>query len=108
MADNVEQVDALVKEEKWITVTDIVDMLDINSGTAYFIVQEDLRYHKICGRWIPRQLPYKQPHMEMCMQFLQQYHERELFLQQIVTGDETWVHHYESASKYQSTEWKYT
>jgi hypothetical protein len=33
------------------------------------------------------------------MQFLQQYHEEgEAFLQQIVTGDKTWVHHYEPAS----------
>jgi hypothetical protein len=27
-------------------------------------------------------------------------------LKQIVTGNETWVHHFESASKYQSIEWK--
>jgi hypothetical protein len=32
--------------------------------------------------------------MEMHMQFLQQYCEGEAFLQQIVTGDETWMHHY--------------
>jgi hypothetical protein len=29
-------------------------------------------------------------------------------MQQIVTGNETWVHHYEPASKCQSMEWKYT
>jgi len=36
--------------------------------------------------------------MEMCMQFLQQNCEGETFLQQIVTGYETWVHHYKLAS----------
>jgi hypothetical protein len=36
------------------------------------------------------------------MQFLLQYHEEgEAFLQWIVTGDETWMHHYEPASKRQ-------
>jgi hypothetical protein len=39
------------------------------------------------------------------MQFLQQYHEGEAFLQRTVTGDETWVDHYEPASKHQSMEW---
>jgi len=29
------------------------------------------------------------------------------FLQQIVTGDETWIHHYEPESKRQSMQWKH-
>jgi hypothetical protein len=42
------------------------------------------------------------------MQFLWQFHEEgEAFLQQIVTGNETWVHHYEHASKHQRMKWKY-
>jgi predicted SprT family Zn-dependent metalloprotease len=42
------------------------------------------------------------------MQFLQQYYEEgEAFLQQIVRGDETWVHHYEPSSKHQSMKWKH-
>jgi hypothetical protein len=36
------------------------------------------------------------------LQFLQQYHERKAFLQQIITGDGTWMHHYEPANKCQS------
>jgi hypothetical protein len=40
---------------------------------------------------------HKQAHMEMCMQFLQQYHDGEIFLHQIVTGDKN-MYHYEPAS----------
>jgi hypothetical protein len=66
-------------------------------------------YIKICGWWVPKQLTdeQKQAHMEACMQFFQQCHEGKAFLQWIVTGDDTWVHQYEPASKYQSMEWKY-
>jgi hypothetical protein len=42
------------------------------------------------------------------MQFLQQYHEEEVFLQQTVTGTETWLQHNEPAGKHQSMEWKHT
>jgi len=28
-------------------------------------------------------------------------------MQSLVTGDETWVHHYEPPSKFQGMEWKY-
>ena len=30
------------------------------------------------------------------------------FLERMVTGDETWIHHYDPESKYQSMEWKHT
>jgi len=40
--------------------------------------------------------------MEIYVQLLQRYCEGEAFLQWIVTGDETWEHHYEPASKCQS------
>jgi hypothetical protein len=58
---------------------------------------------------VPKQLTdeHKQAHMEMCMEFLQQYFEGEVFLQQIVTGDKTWVCHCEPANKCQSVEWKH-
>jgi hypothetical protein len=43
------------------------------------------------------------------MQYVQQHHDgREDFLQQSVTGNKTWVLHYETANKHQSLEWKHT
>jgi hypothetical protein len=73
MADNDEQVDALVQEDTWNTVTDTVNKLDISCGSACSIINKDLRYHKIHARWVPKQLTdeHKQAHIEICMQFLQ-------------------------------------
>jgi hypothetical protein len=34
-------------------------------------------------------------------------HEEGAFLDRIVTGDETWIHHCEPESKQQSMEWKH-
>jgi len=42
-----------------ITVTNIANKLDVSCGSAYFIIQEDLGYHKICARWVPKQLTDK-------------------------------------------------
>jgi hypothetical protein len=76
--------------------------LDISCGAAYSIIHKDPRYHKICARWEQRQLTdkHKQAYVEIC----KEYCEGEAFLQWMVTGDETWVHHYEPLSKYQSME----
>jgi hypothetical protein len=47
-------------------------------------------------------------HVEMYMQFSQRYCEAgEAFLQQMVTGDETWVHHYEPGSKCENIQQKH-
>jgi hypothetical protein len=84
MADSVEQVNTLVHENGPITVTDIAKKLDISYESIYFIVREDLEYHKICARWEIKEFTdeHKWACVDMCMQFLQQYHEdREAFLQ---------------------------
>jgi hypothetical protein len=47
MADSVEEVNALVQEDRQITVTDTAKKLDISCGSAYSIIHEDLRYLKI-------------------------------------------------------------
>ena len=46
--------------------------------------------------------------MAICQRLLDCYaNEGEAFLTQIVTGDETWVHHFAQESKRQSMEWKH-
>jgi hypothetical protein len=68
-------------------------------------MHDELKYRKACSRWVPKQLTedHKQKHVEICTQFLHRYgREGEGLLERIVTGDETWVHHFEPESKQQS------
>jgi len=71
MVDNGEQVHALIQEGD-ITVINIADILDISCGSAYSIIHEDLGYHKICARWVPKKLSdeHKQVHVETHMKTL--------------------------------------
>ena len=46
--------------------------------------------------------------MPICQDLLNQYKaESDSFLDHIITGDETWCHHYEPESKRQSMEWRH-
>ena len=46
--------------------------------------------------------------MDICQKHLHRYGNKwDIFLDRIITGDETWVHHYELKSKRQSMEWKH-
>ena len=50
----------------------------------------------------------KQTRVDICQKHLDRYgNDRDISLDRIITGDETWVHHYEPESKRQSMEWKH-
>jgi hypothetical protein len=48
MADNVEQVNTLVQEDRQIAVTDIPNNLDINCKYVYSIIYKEHGYPKLC------------------------------------------------------------
>ncbi|KAJ4446934.1 hypothetical protein ANN_13636 [Periplaneta americana] len=65
---------------------------DISRSLLGEIVSQHLGYHKICARWVPRQLSdqHKTQRMASALTFLMRYHtDGDAFLDQIVTGDET-------------------
>ena len=68
-----------------------------------------LGYSKFCARWVPRQLTeaHKQSRLEACFELLEYCHSDKTFLQRIVTGNESWVHHFEPESKKASMEWRH-
>ena len=70
---------------------------------------DTLGYSKVCARWVPRQLieADKQSRLEACFELLEYCHSDKTFLHRIVTGDETWVHHFEPESKRASMEWRH-
>jgi hypothetical protein len=60
--------------------------------------------------WAPKQLTefHKEKRLDICKRLLDCYGaEGDHFLERIVTGDETWTHHYEPESKHQTMDWKH-
>ncbi|KAJ4439540.1 hypothetical protein ANN_07664 [Periplaneta americana] len=81
---------------------------DISRSLLGENVSQHLGYHKICARWVPRQLSdqHKTQRMASALTFLMRYHtDGDAFLDQIVTGDETWVSHNTPETKRQSRHW---
>ncbi|GFS10623.1 histone-lysine N-methyltransferase SETMAR [Elysia marginata] len=76
----------------------------------HHIVSIVLGYRKVAARWAPRQLTVemKTQRKGVCTQLLGRYNvEREAFLQRILTGDESWVHHYNPEYKAQPMEYRH-
>ena len=88
----------------------MVHVLQISHGSAYEMMHNKLGFHKVCARWVPKHLT--ELHKQMCVDISQKHlgyygNETDIFLDRIITGDETWVHHEELESKRQTMEWKH-
>jgi hypothetical protein len=72
---SVDRVNTLIQESRRITVSAVANVLDISYGSAYSIMHDELKYRKVCSRWIPKHLTedHKQKRVEICTQFLHRY-----------------------------------
>ena len=90
-----------------VTVDTIARTLGIGHNAVQEMI-ESLGYRKVCSRWVPRLLTkdHKGQRKAITSELLQRYrHERDDFLLRIVTGDESWFHHFEHETKRKSMEW---
>jgi len=103
---NEERLDQLIPVNRRITTRQLCTELNIGCNALEAMVAT-LEYRKVCARWVPRMLTqeHKEHRMQVCQELLNQYEaEGDSFLDRIITGDETWCHHYEPESKRQSME----
>ncbi|PNF43968.1 hypothetical protein B7P43_G00913 [Cryptotermes secundus] len=104
---NKERVDELIEDDRRVTVDTIARKLGIGHSAVQEMI-ESLGYRKVCARWVPRLLTedHKGQREIITLELLQRYrHEGDDFLLCIVTGDESWFHHFEPETKWPSTEW---
>ena len=97
----------MIRGDRRVTVRDIVNEIGTGHDAVQKIIHE-LGYSKVCARWVPRMLTdeLRQSRREVCTQMLQRYRvDGENFMRSIVTGDESWAHHYEPETKRQSMQW---
>ena len=69
-----------------------------------------LAFRNLCAKWVPLMLSgeMKVERVRISREHLECFEkEGEDFLKKILTGDETWVHHYDPENKRQSMEYRH-
>jgi transposase len=97
-----QQIEQRIHDYRWVTIDETAIEFNVSHGSVYNIVHNDLGYRKVCSRWVPRQLSddHKRARQTICQEHLDHStREVEAFLHRIVTGDKSWVNHYEPESK---------
>ncbi|GFR72924.1 protein CASP [Elysia marginata] len=100
----------MILGNRCIKQKDIAKELEIAKERVQHIITDVLGCRKVSARWVARMLTdeMKMQRKTTCAELLKHYEEEgEEFIQRIVTGDETWVHHYDPESNYQSMEYRH-
>jgi histone-lysine N-methyltransferase SETMAR len=108
--ESIESVERLVMEDRRISVAKIADLTGISSTSVHRILHESLHMNKVCTKWIPRILTPDMRHNRVtCAKELLQLGSEDPagFYHRIVTGDESWIHHYDPESQAEAKQWKH-
>jgi len=110
MLATLQRVEDIIRADRRVTIDAVDIAIGCSHGQAYNMMHEQLGSHKVFPHWVPCQLTpqHKSQRMGLSLQHLQCYlDEGDDMLSRIVTGDESWVHHYEPKTKRASMQWKH-
>ena len=105
---NVATVKKLIEEDARYTVQEIEELSGIHSSSVLKILHERLGLRKICACWVPHLLTdeQKQSWVRLALQVIEKYDKCDpCHLEEIVTGDETWIYHFQPDSKAKNKVW---
>lgn len=103
-----EKIKVFVEQDRRVTVFQIAKEMGISTERVNYVLHKKLGLSKLSARWVPRLLTASQKakRVACCRNLLQLWNEDpENFHTKIVTGDESWIHHYDPESKIQSMQW---
>ena len=105
---HVATVKTLIEEDAHYTMQEIEELSGIHSSSVLKILHERLGQRKICARWVPHLLTdeQKQSRVRLASQVIEKYDKCDpCRLEEIVTGDETWIYHFQPDSKAKYKVW---
>ena len=105
---NVATVKTLIEEDACYTVQEIEELGGIHSSSVLKILRERLELRKVCARWVPNLLTeeQEQSRVRLASQVIEKYDKCDpRHTEEIVTGDETWIYHFQPDSKAKNKVW---
>ncbi|MEE4247654.1 MAG: transposase [Kangiellaceae bacterium] len=106
--ENIASVQAMIDEDPRVTTAMIGEHVGIGSAAVDSILHSHLKVRKLCARWIPHVLtgPQKQARIDFCRLLIDQFETASPQRRsEVITGDETWLYHYDVETKRSSAEW---
>jgi histone-lysine N-methyltransferase SETMAR len=103
-------VETTVMADRRLKIREIVAAHGISKGSVHLILHERLGLSKVCARWVPRFLTpiHRSDRVDISRENLDRIRaDTNNFYSRCVTGDETWLYHFDPESKQESMQWKH-
>ena len=109
-SNNVAKLKAVLDSDRRLSVRSIADQVGLPKSIAHEIVTTELQIQKVCAKLVPKVLSDKQKEnrVSISRELLDRVRGDPDFLEQVITGDETWVFEYDPETKRHSSEWHTT
>lgn len=108
VSENVAKVSKLLKEDRRITYQQIEEILQISAPSVHKILHDILGVKKVCTLWVPHDLKVeqKEARVNWCKKMLKLYENgTSNNINNIVSGDETWLYYFDVPSKNKNKVW---
>lgn len=94
----IERVKQLIRADRRMTIDELAQEVGISHGSIHAILSDDLKMKRVSAKFVPRLLNPDQMETRKltAAECFEKSTEDPMFLQTIVTGDETWVYAYAS------------
>jgi len=92
-SDNVANVQAVLDSDRRLSVRFIADQVGLPKSIVHEIVMTGLQMRKVCAKLVPKVLidEQKENRVSISRELLDRVRGNPDFLEQVITGDETWV-----------------
>ena len=110
LPEKVSEMEAMVMADCRVKALEIAAACEISCGTVHNILHGHLLMSKVSARWVPRNLNTQDRYqrVEASRELLELYDtNRDEFMTRLLTGDETWIHHWDPELKQESMQWKH-
>lgn len=102
---HINQIKDLILENRRLTIRDLVDIVGISYGSVQTILKDHLHLRRVAPRLVPKALSFfeKERRINVSQEMLSDY---KSVMNNIITGDETWVYAYDPETPDQSSEYR--
>ena len=92
-SDNVAEVKAVLDSDRCLSVRLLADLVELPKSIVREIVTTELQMRKVCAKLVPKVLTDEQKEnpVSISRELLDRVRGNPDFLEQVITGDETWV-----------------
>ena len=97
-------------QDRRITVRELAGEVGVSIGSVHTILTADLGLRRMSAKFVPKLLTMeqKQLRMEIAQNMPECVENDSKFLNNVITGDESWVYGYNPETKAQSSQWKHS